>query len=46
MFIASILSTIHPERWPVQVSNTCFNFSYDLFKLNLWFVTAIASELI
>ena len=43
--ISSILSTIHPESWPVQISNLCFNSSYALFKLNIWFVTVIASDL-
>ena len=45
MFIASILSTIHPEPWPNQISNTLFSFSYDVFRLNLWFITVLASEL-
>ena len=46
IFISSILSIIHPEPRPVQISNLCFNSSYALFKLNLWFVTVIALVLI
>ena len=46
IFISSILSIIHPEPRPVQISNLCFNSSYALFKLNLWFVTVIALALI
>ena len=38
----SILSTIHPEPSPLQITNVCFNCSYALFRLNLWFVTVIA----
>ena len=46
MCIASILSTIHPEPLPEQIFDICFNFSYDVSKLNLRFVTVTASELI
>ena len=46
IFISSILSIIHPEPRPVQISNLCFNSSYALFKWNLWFVAAIALDLI
>ena len=46
MYNPSILSTIHPEPWQVQISNIFFDFSYDVLKLNLWFVTVTASELI
>ena len=46
IFISSILSIIHPEPKPVQISNLCFNSLYALFKLNLWFVTVIALVLI
>ena len=46
IFISSILSIIHPEHWQVQISNLCFNSSYALFNLNLWFVTVIALVLI
>ena len=44
--IYSILSTIHPEPSPDQIFNICFNFSYVVPKLNLWFVTVTTSELI
>ena len=46
IFIPSILSIIHPEPRLVQVSILCFNSSYALFKLNLWFITVIALALI
>ena len=46
IFISSILSIIHPEPKPVQISNLCFNSLYALFKLNLWFITVIALALI
>ena len=46
MCIASILSTIYPEPSPDQIFNICLNFSYDVPKSNLWFVTITASELI
>ena len=44
--ISSISSIIHPEPRPVQIYNLCFDSSYVLFKLNLWFVTVIALVLI
>ena len=44
--ISSILSTIHPEPFPGQIFNTFFNFSYDVPRLNILFVTVIASDLI
>ena len=44
--IFSILSTIHPEPCPAQIFNTFFNFSYDILKLNLWFVTVTGLDLI
>ena len=37
--------SIYPEPSPDKIFNICFNFSYDVPKLNLWFVTVIASEL-
>ena len=37
---------MYPEPRPVQISNLCFISSYVLFKLNLWFVTVIASDLV
>ena len=46
IFISSILSIINPEPRPVQISNLCFNSSYAIFKLNLWFVTVIGLVLI
>ena len=42
----SILSTIHPESSPHQIFNIFLNFSYDIPKLNLLFVTVTASDLI
>ena len=44
--ICSILSIIHPEPRPVQISNLSFNSSHALFKVSLWFVTVIALALI
>ena len=46
IFIPSILSNIHLEPRPVQISNLFLNSSYALFKLNLWFATVIALVLI
>ena len=46
IFISSILSIIHPKPRPAQISNLCFNSSYAISKLNLWFVTVIALVLI
>ena len=46
MYNPSILSTTHPEPLPDQIFNIFFNFSYDVLKLNLWFVTVTGSDLI
>ena len=38
--------TIHPEPCLAQIFNIFFNFSYDVLKLNLSFVTVTGSDLI
>ena len=40
------MSIIHAEPKPVQISNIFFIISYDASKLNLWFITVTAFDLI